>query len=203
MIIFNNMKKFILCLISLLIMCPVYSDDFFDNYTGIDNAWDGQKPITNKEFEEAIETLQAKQKQKEAKLKKKKIKKISGGGTSLHSGLDPVSEIQEQVPVKKDENEGRLINIPVDMIIDGKILERGYYNLFGEKDKDNNVYISFYQSQFFKGKVKAKETNDDFGAETIDFAKYEPCKDYYIKVIFGSLDFNAYAYVMYSPETQE
>lgn len=194
------MKKaiFFIMLIFLASNTYVVADDFFDNYTGIDRAWDGQKAITNKEFEEAINTLTEKQKKKEAKAKKRKIKKISGGGTSLHKGLEPTAEILEQESLKtKGEFDGQLLNIPVDIIIDGNTLERGYYNVFGEKDKNGEVYLSFYQAHYFKGKVKAHVTKNDFNDDNLDFVKIEPYDDNYIKIMFGSLDFNAYTYLRY------
>ena len=77
------------------------------------------------------------------KIYKKKIKKISGGGTSLHKGLEPTSEITEIEPLKIDKNEGRLINVPVDVLLDEGILEKGFYNIYGEKEKDGTIYISF------------------------------------------------------------
>ena len=194
------MKKaiFFIMLIFLASNTYVVADDFFDNYTGIDRARDGQKAITNKEFEEAINTLTEKQKKKEAKAKKRKIKKISGGGTSLHKGLEPTAEILEQESLKtKGEFDGQLLNIPVDIIIDGNTLERGYYNVFGEKDKNGEVYLSFYQAHYFKGKVKAHVTKNDFNDDNLDFVKIEPYDDNYIKIMFGSLDFNAYTYLRY------
>ena len=120
------MKKtavFILFL-TFLLSASAYADVSYDSYAEIDHAWDNQKPITDQEFENAIETLTAKQKKKDEKAKKRKIKKISGGGTSLHKGLEPMGEIKEQEILKeKDESEGQLINIPVRFIIDGKVIE--------------------------------------------------------------------------------
>ncbi|MBR1374232.1 hypothetical protein IJ750_05565 [bacterium] len=198
------MKKIFLILIFFtLIGLPAFSDDFFDNYAGSEdqgNLWDNQKPVTDAEFEKAIETLQAGKKKKEEKQRKRRIKKISGGGTSLHPGLDPTSEIQAQEPLKVDKDEGRLINIPVDTFLDDKILEKGFYNVYGEKEKDGTIYLSFYQSQYLKGKIKAYETSYDSDSDTIDFVKYEPYNDSYIRIIFGSLDFNAYTYLMCVPE---
>ena len=195
-----NMRNFIAILIFLSFMFSpfVFADDFFDSYTGIDHIWDGQKPVTNTEFEEAINTLTEKQKKKEEKARKKKIKKISGGGTSLHKGLEPMSEISAQDALKeKGEFDGQLLNVPVNFIIGEKILESGYYNVFGEKDKNGEVYLSFYQSHCFKGKVKAHITKNDFDDEHLDFVKMEPYDKDYIKIMYGSLDFNAYAYVRY------
>lgn len=197
------MKKlaFIILLVLLISPINVVADDFFDNYKGIDHAWDGQKSITNKEFEEAINTLTEKQKKKEARAKKRKIRKISGGGTSLHKGLEPMSEISAQEALKeKGEFDGQLVNIPVDIIIDDKVLEKGYYNVFGEKDKNGEVYLSLYQAHYLKGKVKAYKTNNDFDSENLDFAKFEQYNDDYVRIIYGSLDFNAYAYLKFKKE---
>jgi len=194
------MSKFAIIIFALFLMLPVrvIADDFFDNYAGIEHAWDGQKSITNKEFEEAINTLTKKQKKKEARAKKRKIKKISGGGTSLHKGLEPMSEISAQDELKKKgEFDGQLINIPVDVIIDDKILEKGYYNVFGEKDNNGDIYFSFYQAHYLKGKVKAYKTKNDFDSDNLDFVKMEPYDDNYIRIMYGSLDFNAYTYLRY------
>ena len=188
---------FIICIFSII---PVSSEDFFDSYTGvsnIDNEWSMQKPVTDKEFEQAMDVLTEKQKKREEKQKKKKIKKISGGGTSLHKGLEPMSEILQQESLKDNKDEGRLVNIPVDFYIDNNLLEKGYYNIFAENDKDGNVYLLFYQAHYLKGKVKAYKTKNDFGSDDIDFAKMMPYDEHYIKIVFGSLDVNAYAYLRY------
>jgi len=199
------MNKYGIALLTILILSlnPVFAeDDFFDNYTGIDRAWDNQKPITNDEFEKAIDTLTAKQKQKDEKARKKKIKKISGGGTSLHKNLEPTSELQEQdILKKKKEYEGQLLNIPVNVVIDGNVLDKGFYNVYGEKDKENNITLSLYQAHKLIGKFKAYETKNDYEADELDFVKILPYDDNYIKVIYGSLDFNAYGYLRYLPET--
>ena len=200
------MKKIAALTLFVCIILSVnsHAEVSYDSYSDIDHAWDNQKPITNQEFEKAIETLTAKQKKKDEKAKKKKIKKISGGGTSLHKGLEPMGELQEQEILKeKDENEGQLINIPVDVVIDGKVLEKGFYNVYGERDKNNNdIYLSFYQAHYLMGKVKAYPTKNDFEAENLDFVKMIPYDEKYIQIIFGSLDFNAYTYLQYLPEKQ-
>lgn len=196
----NKTFAFILSF-TLLISTNAYADISYDSYAEIDHAWDNQKPITDQEFEKAIDTLTEKQKKKDEKARKKKIKKISGGGTSLHKGLEPMGEIKEQEILKeKDENVGQLINIPVSFILDGKVIEPGFYNIFGEKDKNNDIYLSFYQAHYLIGKVKARPTKNDFDAEELDFVKMIPYDDKYIQIIFGSLDFNAYTYLQYLPK---
>lgn len=172
-----------------------FAEDW-DDFSGLDKAWDGQKSITNKEFEQAIDTLEAKQKKKEARQRKRLIRKIGGGGTSLHPDLNPDSDIKNLDPVKKNED-GLLLNIPVDLVINDTILEKGYYKVIAKRDDDKNIYLMFYQSQYFKGKVRASETNDDYEADNIDFVKLIPYNEQFVKIVVGCLDFNAYAFVQY------
>lgn len=193
-------KAFLISLISLLIISPAVFAESWDDFSDLDRAWDGQKSITNKEFEDAINTLEGKQKQKEEKQQKRKAKKISGGGTSLHSELAPGAEIQGLTPLKNKNDEGLLLNVPVNLIIDETPLDKGYYKVIAERDKNNDIYLSFYQSQYFKGKVRACETNDDYESEDLDFVKLIPYNKNFVKIIFGSLDFNAYAYIRYGAE---
>lgn len=194
------MKKLTVIFIffTFMFFLPVFAEDFSDDYASIEHAWDGQKTITDKEFEQAINTLTEKQKKKDEKAKKRKIKKVSGGGTSLHKGLEPMSEISAQDALKeKGEFDGQLLNIPVNVVIDGNILDSGFYNVFGEKDKYGDIYLSFYQAHYFKGKIKAYQTKNDFEDESLDFVKIEPYDNEYVRIMFGSLDFNAYAYLRY------
>ena len=103
-------------------------------------------------------------------------------------------------PLKNKSEEGLLLNVPVNLIIDETPLDKGYYKVFAERDKNNDIYLSFYQSQFFKGKVRACETSDDYDSEDLDFVKLLPYNKNFVKIIFGSLDFNAYAYIRYGAE---
>lgn len=174
-----------------------HADDSWDDFSGLDKAWDGQKSITNKEFEDTINALEEKKTKKEAKQRKKLIKKVGGGGTSLHPDLSPESDIKDLTPLKNDDDEGSLLNIPVSLVIDGTPMDKGFYKVIAQKDKNNNINLLFYQSQFFKGKVKACETNDDYDEDSINFVKLLPYDNQFVKIIFGSLDFNAYVYVRY------
>lgn len=194
------MKKNILLVLIIAMFVPsaVLAADW-DDFGNIDRMWDGQESVTNKEFEEVMDALQSNQKKKDEKQRKKLIKKISGGGTSLHNGLEPDSKIQE-IPALKSDTEGQLLNLPVNVIIEENVLDKGFYKIIGEKNKNSEVYLLFYQSEFLKGKVKAVETKDDFGENELDFVKMLPVDGSKIKIIFGSLGFNAYVYLPVLPE---
>ena len=191
------MKRILLILLITILVPSCQAEDSWDDFSGLDHAWDGQKSITNKEFEEAINTLEEKQTKKEAKQRKKLIKKIGGGGTSLHPDLNPESDIKNLDPLKKEDDDGVLLNIPVNLVIDDVHMDKGFYKVIAEKDKNNDINLLFYQSQFFKGKVRACETSDDYDQDSINFVKLLPYNEQFVKIIFGSLDFNAYAYVKY------
>lgn len=183
-----------------LICCLLFSTqcifaEEWDDYANLDRAWDGQKSITNKEFEQVMDALQEKTKKKEARQKQKRAKKISGGGTSLHNELNPdkiIPELEKLKPAPED----LLVNIPVSLLIDGKTLEKGYYNVTAERDKDNNkIYINLYQAHFNKAKIEAYETDNDYGEEEVSFVKVQNYNDSFVRLIYGSIEFNAYVYI--------
>ena len=166
----------------------------WEEYTDLDKAWEGQKTITNQEFEKVMDALNDKDEKAKDKKKKKMFKKIVGGGESLHEELELAKNLGE-IPELKANKDGTLINIPVDILLDKKILERGYYSVVGERKKNNKVYLKLYQSQFLKGEIEVIETNDDFDEKTIDFARIVQYNENFVKLIFGSIDFNAYIYL--------
>lgn len=190
------MKKSSLLLLLVALSILSAKADGWDDFADVERMWDGQKTITNQQFEEVMDALQEGEKKQEEKKQKKKIKKISGGGTSLHNDLKPEGEIFENNSLKPSED-GFLVNLPVNAIVDNQPLEKGFYKVLGERSDDGKIYLSFYQSQFFKGKVLATETEDDYGEKEINFAKIVSYNDSFIKIIYGSLDFNAFAVIPY------
>lgn len=190
------MKKTIVILIStLMLTTSVFaSDDPWADFSNVDNAWDGQKTITNKEFEATMDALQERSKKREAKQREKAIRKVKG------SSLTPELDAHNDTLVNEQPDETldtvQVVNIPVDFYANDKIIERGYYKVTGKKEKDG-VYIFFYQGHSLVAKIKARETNDDFDEETIQFIKVNPCNDHQLKLIFGSVDFNAYTYLTF------
>lgn len=189
-------KKFLVTGLSIVILSSlsVFAGEDWSSYDNIDNSWDGQKSITNKQFEETMDALQAKAKRKEAKKREKVIRKFKG--SSLTPEMDAHNEeiVNEQPDETIDENQ--LIGIPVDFIVNGELIERGFYKVEGQKMSDG-VYILLYQAHVLKAKIKARETKDDFEQDYIKFAKILPCNDHQMKIIFGCVDFNAFAYISF------
>ena len=192
-------RAFIILISCFILTTSVFADDDWSNYSNVDNAWDGQKTITNKQFEETMEALQAKSKKKENKRREKAIKKVKG--SSLTPEMDAHND--DMVNEQPDETlEGtQLITIPVDFVVNGNLVERGFYKVEGEK-KSDGVYLNLYQAHTLKAKIKARETNDDFEEECIKFVRLIPCNDHQMKLIFGCVDFNAFVYLTFvEPES--
>lgn len=186
-------KKILLLLIVVILAAPVLAEEVdWSKYDNIDNAWDGQKIITNKQFEDTMNALEEKKNKKLKKQREKAIRKVKG--SSLHDNMDAHKDnIESQTPLEEMED-CQLLSIPVDFVLDGKPIEKGFYRIIGEK-KDDGVYLELYQSHKLIAQIKARETKDDFNQEYIQFVKLLPYNDQYMKIIFGSLDFNAYAYI--------
>ena len=172
---------------------PICAEEVdWSKYDNIDNAWDGQKVITNKQFEETMNALEAKKNKKMNRQKEKAIRKVKG--SSLHDNMDAHKDnIESQTPLEEAE-ECQVINIPVNFVSNGKIIDCGFYKVVGEK-KDDGVYLELYQAHNLIAKIKARETQDDFDQEFIQFVKLIPDTDTRMKLIFGSVAFNAYTYI--------
>ncbi len=186
-------KKIVLLLILSLFALPICAEEVdWSKYDNIDNAWDGQKVITNKQFEETMNALEAKKNKKMNRQKEKAIRKLKG--SSLHDNMDAHKDnIESQTPLEEAE-ECQVINIPVNFVSNGKIIDCGFYKVVGEK-KDDGVYLELYQAHNLIARIKARETQDDFDQEFIQFVKLIPDTDTRMKLIFGSVAFNAYTYI--------
>ncbi len=186
-------KKLVLFLIISMFALPICAEEVdWSKYDNIDNAWDGQKVITNKQFEETMNALEAKKNKKMNRQKEKAIRKVKG--SSLHDNMDAHKDnIESQTPLEEAE-ECQVINIPVNFVSNGKIIDCGFYKVVGEK-KDDGVYLELYQAHNLIARIKARETQDDFDQEFIQFVKLIPDTDTRMKLIFGSVAFNAYTYI--------
>lgn len=174
------MKKLLITLFIFLIGCPaVLSDDLWDNY-GDQNTY-GQKPVTDAEFNETVKRLQ------ERKNRKKKNKNIPKGEEHHQANeTDFLKQEAESLPI---------LIIPLRLkISDTGEIPMGHYQVKGEKINGLPV-LSLYQSEKLMAQIPAKETNDDFNEPEIHFVRVLEQNEHQVKIIFGSIDFNAYSVV--------
>lgn len=195
------MKKILLVFILIIFAgnCCFAKDDDTDYSSGLDDvmkytnsvegAFAGQKKITDEEFQKTIDQLKAKKKKKTGKDKPFK-------GSSFN-----------------DENSGNYINETADKTTilrvplcltngDGKEIPAGIYKIVGKKE-GSKVYLDFFQSANLVAQVPAIETQSDFDQKEINFAQLLPYDEKRIKVIFGSIDFNAYSFIRIKNEISD
>ena len=87
-----------------------------------------------------------------------------------------------------------VMSLPVELKIGEGIVPVGHYQVKGEII-DGQPILNLYQAHYLMAKIPAVETKEDFDKEEILFADWISENENRIKIIYGSLDFNAYAYV--------
>lgn len=194
----KSMKKYLLLLLLCLILSsavsslPVMADDvdmpatgdLWDNWNTKDDGREA-KPVSDEEFDKAIEQIDKKVNKWKNWAKKRKIPKG-----------EEFSQSNETEMIKEEHQEDSLsvLCVPVGLIAGENILPIGHYQVKGEKVNGQPV-LKFYQAHYQMAQFPAVETQDDFGEETISFVKWLPQGDNQIKVIYGSMDMNAYAII--------
>ncbi|MBR1460460.1 hypothetical protein IJ596_02350 [bacterium] len=190
------MKKFVLFLVCAFIISPSFAadvdfnTDLWDNYNNdeiINNAKETQF-VTDEDFEEAIQKIDSKvNKWKNWAERRKKPKGEEFSQSNETELINDEHGEDSSLPV---------ISLPVELKIGDGIIPVGHYQIQGEM-VDGRPILSLYQAHYLVAKIPAIETNDDFDKEEILFADWLSDEDNpdRIKLIYGSLDFNAYTYV--------
>lgn len=166
----------LLLLLFATVNIAVAEDDLWDNY-GDTNVY-GQKPVSDEEFQKALESK---------KGKPKRDKNIPKG--------ESFSQSNETEALNSTVKEPQILLIPLGLKIgENEIIPPGHYEVEGVKE-NGKPYLKLYQSHYMIAKLPATETNDDFGEPTINFVKLIPHGDYHVQIIYGSIDFNAYSVI--------
>lgn len=160
--------------------------DLWDNWNNKDDGREA-KPVSDEEFDKAIEQVDKKVNKWKNWAQKRKLPK--GEEFSQSNETEMINDgYNNETPVYP------VLCVPVELAVGEDTLPVGHYQVKGEKINDQPV-LKFYQAHYEMAQFPATETNDDFGEETISFVKWEPVNDNQIKVMYGSLDFNAYAII--------
>lgn len=191
------MKKLfvILIFLFLIIALPSFADDNSNNSGGIEDemqytnsvedAFVGQKKITDEDFQKTLDQIKAKQK-KGKKGKKKNNNTFTGTNLNEENNGKYIDETAEK---------NLLLSIPLRLTNgDGTEIPIGHYKIVGKKEGDK-VFLDFYQSATLVAHVPAIETQSDFGQTAINFVQLTPYNEQRIKIIYGSIDFNAYTFI--------
>lgn len=173
------MRKILTVIFAILLATTNYAlaeGDLWDNY-GDQNVY-GQKPVSDEEFEKALESKKGKQK------RDKNIPK--GKNIQQSNETEMLNKMSEDLPT---------LLVPLTLVVDAnQTIPIGYYQVIGEKE-NGKPHLKFYQAHYLIADVPAIETNDDFNQNTISFVKLIQTSPKQVKILFGSLDFNAFAVV--------
>ncbi len=192
---YSCMKRFLTLVLTFIFLSSVQvmADDV-DFSSSITDFWNIEhpdldrevKPVSDEEFDKAIEQVDAKVNKWKNRVERWKKPK----GEAFSQGNE-TEEIQNETT---DKDTHPVICIPVPLKINDGIIPIGHYQVRGEEN--NGTYtLNLYQAHNLMAKIPAILTNDDFNEEEILFVKLIPENDEKIKIIYGSLDFNAYAYL--------
>lgn len=192
------MKKFLVFLVSIVLFTGLSANaddidlpsggDLWDNWT-MPSMEPEVKPVSDEEFDKAIEQVDSKVNKWKNRFKKWQQPRGKEFSQSNESETIKTEEgIDASLPV---------LCVPVELVSGQYIIPVGHYQIKGEKI-DGMPVLKFYQAHYELAQIPATETNDDFGEEVITFAKWEPSGDDKIKIMYGSLDMNAYAFVKIS-----
>lgn len=178
------MRKFPIVFLIILLLTSnmaLAEDDLWDNF-GDQNIY-GQTPVTDEDFEKALESKKGKTK----KPKKPKDKLLRDGEAFQESNeTNVLTQMSEELPI---------LLVPLNLELkDGAILPVGHYQVKGVK-KNGKLYIQLFQSSELFANIEVVETRDDFGEPEINFVRMIDDDGKQAKIIFGSIDFNAYAIV--------
>lgn len=186
------MRKKFICLLSIYMIfsLAVSADEItsstdWGTLSGAENAWDGQKIIKPGDYDAVVNELEKRKNAKKIKADKKAGQALMKGTES--SEHDFLSNFIEQYP---------LLNLTVPIKTSAGEIPTGHYKVIGVK-KNGKVIINLCQAYDVVGKIPAIETEDDFNAEEINFVKIEPVTDNVLKLMYGSMNFNAYTYLNY------
>lgn len=161
-------------------------DDLWGNFNTDLSSPQEARFVSDEEFEQAI-------KKKNKKLDK--WKKILLNNGSPRGEQFSQSDETEAINNNQGENAALpVLALPVELKIADGYIPVGHYQVEG-KNENGRIILSLYQAHNLIARIPATETDEDYDQEEILFANWINEGDNKIKIIYGSLDFNAYALV--------
>lgn len=185
------MKKALLISLSLFILCSIpvksaESDDLWGNFNTDITPPKESKFVSDEEFDKALDQMNSKVNKWKTRLQKRNIPKG-----------EEFSQSNETEIINNNHGEKAtlpVISLPVELYFEQGTVPVGHYQVKGEMI-DGRPVLNFYQASDLIFRLPATETNDDYGKDEILFADWIEEDNNKLKIIYGSLDFNAYAYV--------
>ena len=194
------MKKiiFILLLLFGIFARPAFADGgdgsdgvegLLDSTTIMENAFVGQKKISDEDFQKTLDAVKVQQGKRKKTIKPFVGKDYNGENTGGYINETAAKNLVLGVPLCLTNGDGT--EIPI-----------GHYKIVASK-KNDKIFLDFYQSATLIARVPAIETNNDFDEASLNFVKLIPYNEQRVKVIYGSMDFNAYTFIKIKTEISD
>lgn len=154
----------------------------------INNSFSGQKAVTDEQFNKTLEEIKARRGGR--KRKKKEINSLS----PVPYKTDTYSNNEMQSLYNKLQNTPTIM-IPTSVVTEeGTKITAGYYKLTNKKINDNYIF-ELTQGNTTIADIQAKQTNEDFHQQDINFVDVSPISQKYLRIIYGTVDLNLEAYL--------
>jgi hypothetical protein len=184
------MRKFPILILAVCVLSCLPSiaedDGMWDSYNVNIPNYGEQRYVGDDEFNEAIEKLN-----KQDKVKKW-MKRLQGTNLPKGTQFTQANESEEINRTSGDKADLPVLSLPVEISAGDGIIPVGHYQIKGENN-NGRAYLSLYQAHELIAKIPATITEEDFDKEELLFADWVSLNDEEIKIIYGSLDFNAFA----------
>ncbi len=183
------MKRLILIL--FLLTNFSFASDFLDvDYNFIDSAFQGIKPVTNKEFDDTINRLTPKP------VKNTFLGHLKAFLFGREYGVESKPALKEQqIDIGGDKkaidditNGIYYITLTAPIIgYQGKIIPLGNYKIF-EKNVDSTPMLMFYQGRDQYGMLELKKFNDNLKKENdIAYYRIDVVHDNLIRIVYSTI----------------
>lgn len=160
--------------------------DLWDNWNTREEGREA-KPVSDEDFDKAVKEVD------------KKVNKWRNWANKLKVPRgEEINQSNETEMINNEYNTEApvfpVICVPVELSVGENVIPVGHYQVQGERVNGSPV-LKLYQAHYKFAEIPAIETNDDFDQETINFATWEAINDNQIKLMYGSLDLNAYTII--------
>ena len=173
------------------IKTPVFSAEFdssddWDSLTTNYNDTQMKNPVTEQEYNNALNTLQNFKAKKDKKAQKNRF--VPQAMRDRANEIDNKNKKENSIPMEYPENKLTLLRLPSDFVYSDSVISSGYY-LVAFSQKNNKYYLQLFQSSLkiadieifpiaytsYKQEVKIEKYNDNFASLFLenDIAKFK------------------------------
>lgn len=189
------MRKFLFVLVlflSLAVPCALCADFLDADYNFINSAFDGIKPVTDKEFNDTINKLtpQPVENTFGAKLKTFLFGRKYGVEPQIQQEVEDFDIGGDEKAIQDLKNGIYYIRLLVSIVgQDGKIIPLGNYKIKEEKI-DNEDMLVFYQGREKYGTLKLRLYNDDDKKEkhALTYSRVDIVSDEVVRIVYATFD---------------